>query len=178
MYSSRKQLTLFIAEHNEILEKIRAQFNPIQYNLIAAHLTLCREDEIEPIEKIIQNIKLIKEAEPLRLEFDPPERFDDGKGVFIPAKRSDDGFSKLRKTILNGLTEHPREHLPHITLMHPRNSTCTDAIWGHIEKLGLPTELFFDTISLVEQHNGGRWITIEQFSILAKASPMSNPIGL
>ncbi len=168
MYPTRRQLTLFISEENETIERIRAQFNPIQYSLIAAHLTLCREDEIKPIEKVIENIKSIKNAEPIRLELDPPERFENGKGVLIPAKKTSAGFSELRKTILKGLTEHPRDHLPHITLMHPRNSTCTDITWGLIQKRILPTELLFDTISLIEQRNGGPWTTIEQFSIIAK----------
>jgi len=166
MYPIRRQLTLFIAEQNETIEQIRIQFNPAQYNLIAAHITLCREDEIEPIEKVIENIKSITKAEPLRLEFDPPERFENGRGVLIPAKKTSNIFSDLRKTILNGLNEHPREHLPHITLIHPRNATCTDMIWQQIQKQDLPTELLFDTISLIEQHNGGRWATIEQFSII------------
>jgi len=168
MYPTRRQLTLFIAEHNKAIEHIRAQFNPIQHNLIAAHLTLCREDEIEPVEKVIENIKSITRAEPLWLEFGPPERFENGKGVFIPVKKSHTAFSEFRKTILKGLNEHPREHLPHITLMHPRNSTCTDTIWEHIQKQELPTELRFDTISLIEQRNGGRWAVIEQFSLVGK----------
>jgi 2'-5' RNA ligase len=166
MYPIRRQLTLFIAEQNETIERIRVQFNPIQYNLIAAHLTLCREDEIEPIEKVIENIQSITKAEPLRLEFDAPERFENGKGVFIPAKKSNAAFSELRKTILKGLNNQPREHIPHITLMHPRNSTCTDIIWEHIQKQELPGELLFDKISLIEQHNGGRWTIIEQFSMI------------
>jgi 2'-5' RNA ligase len=168
MYPTRRQLTLFIGEHNETIERIRTQFNPIQFNLVAAHVTLCREDEIEQIEKVIENIKSLAQVEPLRIEFDPPERFENGKGVFIPAKKSNHGFSELRKTILNGLAEHPREHLPHITLLHPRNSTCTDIIWEHIQKQELPTELFFDKISLIEQHNGGPWTVIAQFSLVFK----------
>lgn len=159
---------MYISEQNEIIEKIRAQFNPIQYYLIPAHVTLCREDEIEPIEKVIENIKSIARAEPIRLEFDPPERFENGKGVIIPAKKYNAGFSNLRKTILKGLNEHPRNHLPHITLMHPRNSTCTNIIWSHIQKQVLPTELLFDKISLIEQHDGGPWITIGEFSIIAE----------
>ena len=167
MYPTRKQLTLFISEHNETIEQVRAQFNPIQHKLIAAHVTLCREDELEPIEKVIENIKSINKLEPLRLEFGPPERFENGKGVFIPAKKSNTAFFELRETILKGLNDHPREYLPHLTLMHPRNSTCTDNTWEYIQRLELPTEVLFDKISLIEQRNGGSWVTLKQFSITA-----------
>ncbi len=40
MDNVRKQLTLFLEESNEAIEKVRAKFNPEQYNLIAAHITL------------------------------------------------------------------------------------------------------------------------------------------
>ncbi len=83
----RRQLTLFISNQNETIEKIRAEFNPEQYKLIAAHVTLCREDEIGPIEKVIENIKCITWRKPILIEFNPPERFENGKGALIPAKK-------------------------------------------------------------------------------------------
>jgi 2'-5' RNA ligase len=166
MRHSRRQLTLFIAGRNEAIEKIRAEFNPEQYGLISAHVTLCREDEIDPVEKVIENIKSISWDKPVRIEFDPPERFENGKGVFIPAKSDNPDFYALRKAVLNGLNEFPGTLLPHITLMHPRNSTCTDIIFERIRKYELPSELIFDKISLIEQHNGGKWMIIEQFPIV------------
>jgi 2'-5' RNA ligase len=166
MHQTRRQLTLFIAGQNETIEKIRAEFNPEQYGLISAHVTLCREDEIEPVEKVIENIKSISWGKPVRLEFNPAERFENGKGVFIPAKRDNQDFYELRKAVLNGLNEFPGKPLPHITLMHPRNSTCTDIIFERIKKYKLPSELIFDKISLIEQRNGGKWIIIEEFPIM------------
>ncbi len=136
--------------------------------LIAAHVTLCREDEIGPVEKVIENIKSISRNKPVRIKFNPPERFENSRGVFIPAKNDNPEFYELRKAVLNGLDEFPGKPLPHLTLMHPRNSTCTDIIFEQIKKYELPTELFFDKISLIEQHNGGHWTTIEQFSIIAE----------
>jgi 2'-5' RNA ligase len=166
MHQTRRQLTLFIAGQNEAIEKIREEFNPEQYHLIPTHVTLCREDEIELVEKVIENIKSISWDKPLRIEFNLPERFENGKGVFIPAKMDNPDFYELRKAILNGLNEFPRKPLPHITLMHPRNSTCTDIIFEQIKKYELPTELIFDKISLIEQHNGEKWIIIEEFPII------------
>ena len=42
----RRQATLFL-RHRESVESIRRQFNPAQAELISAHVTLCREDEVE-----------------------------------------------------------------------------------------------------------------------------------
>ena len=148
-----------------MIEKIRAEFNPVQFKLIPAHVTLCRENEIEHIEKVIENIKSLSLDNPLRIEFDKVEGFDNGKGLFIPAKKLNDGFIELRKSILKGLIEFPVVHHPHITLMHPRNSTCTDQIFSEIIKYNLPTEFNFDTISLIEQSSGGPWKIKNQFPI-------------
>jgi hypothetical protein len=87
MNQRRQQLTLFISDQKEIIEKIRAEFNPIQYSLISAHVTLFREDEIEAIDMVIENIKAIHWDKPIKIEFGDIERFSDGKAVLIPAKR-------------------------------------------------------------------------------------------
>ena len=42
---TRKQLTLFVKDvQAKAIEAIRRQYNPEQYALIKAHVTLCRED--------------------------------------------------------------------------------------------------------------------------------------
>ncbi|MBL0007415.1 MAG: hypothetical protein IPP25_09600 [Saprospiraceae bacterium] len=50
----RIQLTLFIDEkQSAAIERIRQKFNPQQYGLIKAHVTLCREDEIESFDNVL-----------------------------------------------------------------------------------------------------------------------------
>ncbi len=164
MAYTRRQLSLFLNDNNETIESIRAKYNPVQYGLIAAHVTLCREDEIEALEQIIENIKAIELDEPICIQFDSVERFAEGKGVFIPAKGENKSFVELRKVVL-GLSELSKEQHPHITLIHPRNETCTDEIFAHIQTYDLPTEFHFDTISLIEQIDGGKWEVIEIFLI-------------
>ncbi len=79
----RRQLTLFLEQNDaEIIEKVRQLFNPRQFELINAHITLCREDEIENIEQVILNISKLKERE-IIFQLEKPKRFDDGKGVYI-----------------------------------------------------------------------------------------------
>ena len=167
MTEIRRQLTLFVSEKSEIIERIRAEFNPVQYNLIPAHVTLCREDEIEPIAKIIENLYSIKLMAPIQIQLNCAQRFADGKGVLIPAQGENLAFQELRKSVL-GLGEFPREHQPHLTLMHPRSSTCTDEIFERIKEAELPTELSFDKIHLIEQTNGGKWNILKEFSITNK----------
>ncbi len=165
MKSTRLQLTLFVSPVNDIIETIRATFNPIQHSLIAAHITLCREDEIEPIEHVIENINTICYDAPLCIALHPILRFNNGNGVLIPAEHNDE-FQFLRRSVLKGIQNNPRHHDPHITLMHPRNSTCTDAIFTQLMTYTLPDRLYFDTISLIEQRNGGKWNVVDQFKFV------------
>lgn len=150
-----------------MIEEIRRKFNPAQYELISAHATLCREDEITPIERVLENIKSIKFDQPLIIKFDTVDRFENGKGVWLPASRDNNQFQELRTEILKGISDIPRQHQPHVTLMHPRNSTCTDDIFCRIKKYELPTKLLFGKVSLIEQKNGERWTILEEFKILA-----------
>ena len=145
-----------------MIERIRAEFNPVQYKLIPAHVTLCREDEIEPIEKIIENIHSIKLMAPIQIQLNCAQRFADGKGVMIPAQGENPAFQELRKSVL-GVREFLRVHQPHLTLMHPRNSTCTDEIFERIKEAEMPVELSFDKIHLIEQTNGGKWDILKEF---------------
>ena len=62
-----------------------------------------------------------------------------------------------------GLPKH--EH--HITLMHPRNSICTDEIFKNIQETDLPSSLTFDNISLIEQVDGGEWQTLKVYKLIS-----------
>lgn len=55
--NKRRQLTLFLLESESFeIENCRKKFNFEQYKIIKGHITLCREDEIEQIDKIRANI--------------------------------------------------------------------------------------------------------------------------
>lgn len=161
----RKQLTLFVNPKDaEVIEQVRREFNLIQFALIKSHVTLCREDEIENLEQVIANLQSLTQKE-MVIEFGKVTRFDNGKGLFLPAITGYEGFQDLRKQVLMGLNNNPGKHEAHITLMHPRNSTCTDAIFHQIEKLNLPKQLRFKKISLIEQENGGQWNILQEFEL-------------
>ena len=161
----RRQLTLFVDEkQSTAIESIRQKFNPLQYRLIRAHVTLCREDEIESIEKVLHNLsnQLLPS---IAICFNAPTRFSDGKGVFLPAMDDSHSFKTLRNLLLQGITAAPRNHEPHITLMHPRNSTCTDDIFQQIAKTILPTMITFEKISVIEQIDQEPWKIIQEFDL-------------
>jgi len=164
----RRQLTLFVEPTDaEIIEQVRHTFNPAQFELIKAHVTLCREDEIQLLDQVIANILLLAQPE-IIIEFKKVERFDHGKGLFLPAKTGNSAFDELRRQVLAGLTDKPIVQIPHITLMHPRNSTCTDDIFRQVEKMILPAKLKFKTISLIEQQDGRQWKIVSSFDLANK----------
>ena len=153
----RQQLTLFLKDKQEIIEQIRATYNPRQHNLIAAHFTLGREDEIENIESILDNVRAIRFKNPIKIELEHVERFSDSKGVWIPIKFPNPDFDSLRIAILGKASHSPLAHIP---LMHPRNSICTDDIFKEIDTYILPKTLCFDEITPIEQKNVGKCQTI------------------
>jgi 2'-5' RNA ligase superfamily len=163
MLHHRIQLTLFVPPPQAVaIEAIRRAVNPVQYALINSHVTLCREDELEPLEMLLHNLRQLQHP-PITIGFGSATRFSEGKGVLLPATEGAEGFQQLRRLVLRGIADNPRVQEAHIALLHPRNATCTDAIFAQIQHVVLSTQLTFDTISLIEQVNGGPWNLLEQF---------------
>lgn len=103
----RKQLTLFLQDNFESIERTRQSFNPKQYELIKAHVTLCREDEIENIEQVLRNLASLNRQR-ITIWFENPTRFDNGKGVFLKAHSDFNEFRNLRREILQNIIDEPR----------------------------------------------------------------------
>lgn len=162
--NKRIQLTLFVDdEYSETIESIRYRYNPLQHMLIKSHVTLCREDELLQLALIKNNLSQLKVA-PLDIAFERPIRFADGKGVLLPAIGISLMFQELRALVLKGAVEHPRIQKAHITLMHPRNSACTDVLFKEIEKAVFPRTISFKKISLIVQENDGPWQILETYN--------------
>lgn len=160
----RRQLTLFLQDNFETIEKIRKKYNPKQYELIKAHATLCREDEIENLDQVLKNLSSLQSSK-ITIQFERPTRFDNGKGVFLKAHSNLKEFEKLRNEILQNLVAEPRKQIPHITLMHPRNSTCNDEIFHEINQETFPSIITFSKISLIEKLNDDEWKEIKSISL-------------
>ncbi len=161
MSTRRLQLTLFVdPADSAMIEQVRQTYNPLQYALIKAHITLCREDEIVPLELVLENLRRLQHA-PIVIDFGEAVRFSEGKGVLMPAIGDQTAFHQLRTAILKGIIEVPRIHAPHLTLMHPRNATCTDDIFAAIKAQPLPMRIVFSKISLISQEIGAEWELVE-----------------
>lgn len=161
----RRQLALFADKKAaKEIEDTRKRFNPEQYRLIDAHVTLCREDEIEDIAIVLDNLEKLDSAK-IRIQFGQATKFDNGLGVLLPALGDNEQFHQLRLKVLNGLGTTVHRHQPHITLMHPRNSICTDEIFRTIRDADFPKVMIFEKISLIEQGNGGKWQTLKTYTL-------------
>ncbi len=160
----RTQITLFVdSACASSVEQVRQRYNSIQHALIPCHVTLCREDEIEPyIDQITFNLMRLK-SRSCEISFGRPTRFDNGKGVLLPAIGTNTSYHALRKNILNDCIVVPSKPDPHITLMHPRNSTCTDRIFEEIQQFVFPSIIRFSEVCLIEQSNGGKWNIVQKF---------------
>lgn len=165
MQQVRHQLTLFVQPQDAtVIEAIRSQYNPVQQQLIASHVTLCREDELVPLDEIVSHLQQLSFA-PITIQFGKVVRFNNGKGVMLPAIGDNNAFHQLRQAVLAPINTSPRQHEPHLTLMHPRNATCTDAIFESIQLAKLPQQLTFTSVSLIRQIEGDKWQVLQQFHL-------------
>lgn len=165
MNNKRIQLTLFLDEQaSRTIEQVRKTFNPEQYALIRAHVTLCREHELEQLDRVIRNLTGLDSGH-ITIAFGPVVRFSEGKGVLIPGSGDNEPFHRLRERILQGLVDRPAKHEPHITLMHPRNSTCNAELFAQIEQAAFPDKIEFRKISLIEQESGQKWRLLNEFDL-------------
>lgn len=161
----RQQLTLFVdRKYSHEIEYTRSLYNSKQHALIDSHVTLCREDEIQNNEAIFNNLNQLK-ASNIIIRFGQVKRFDNGRGVMLPAFGDNEQYHLLRSIVLNNSGTSFRRPEPHITLMHPRNSNCTDSDFADIQKINFPTQLEFHTISLIQQINGGKWEVLKTFNL-------------
>lgn len=156
----RRQITLFVPDpERSRLDAIRAQFNPAQAALIAAHVTLCRDDEVLEWSTLQERAKRMSAFE-LSLRFGAPAR--EGNLVYLPVVGSTDSFDKLRSQLLED--EDCREQEPHITLVHPRNGTCSNASFRAMQaQLGEALTIKFCALTFIEKVGEEPWRSIQTF---------------
>lgn len=167
--NSRRQLTLFVSPPwGQRLDALRQALDPVQASLIAAHVTLCREDELEAITPSL----LLSHAEswaagPLSLSFGQATRFN-GHGVLLPAERGSSNFNRLRQWLLQDTGAC--EHGAHITLAHPRNPRSAGNTDAALSACPRALELPFALVSLIEQQGSGPWRLVQE-ATLGKCAP-------
>lgn len=149
---------------------MRERFNPLQAQLIPPHVTLCREDEVEDWDLFQRRPGTMPPFE-LALGFGAPVR--DGNLVFLPVIAGQEEFAILRARLLPG--GQPRQHHPHLTIIHPRNGTCSDSDFRWISE-GIPAfQAVFREVSLIEQTDGGPWRRFARFGTFPSGSCMESP---
>ena len=161
---TRRQLTLFVPPSAAAeLEALRQVLDPIQHSLIAAHATLCREDEFGPtIEPELARRFAETQPRPLTLHFGAPQAFQ-GHGILLPCVNGVEAFHRLRVQILG--SSQIRAHPPHITLAHPRNPKAPGNTLPTTQRLPDPLVITFTSVSLIEQTEADAWREVARYDL-------------
>ena len=102
----------------------------------------------------------------ITINFGNVARFFPGKGVLMPGVGENLAFYNLKESVLNGNVEKNEKFAPHITLMHPRNSICSDMEFAQIQKFVLRNAIQFRKVSLMVREAIGKWQVIREFEIV------------
>jgi len=150
----RRQATLYLPEScSKTAERIRSRYNPLQAQLIRAHVTLCREDEVADWEHFKSRLLSVGEIA-ISLTFNEIVRR--GNLVYASAENTD-SFHRLRRALLATGSFEPRRHNPHLTLIHPRNGSCDDKTFHDLQTQFTPFKATFDSVTIIEQAADGPW---------------------
>lgn len=149
----RRQLTLFLpSEARAIIEPIRRRLDPIQHGLIAAHVTLCRDDELGSWGSVSARLSRLP-AFALTMAFGEPEVLEDGCVLLRPIRGADE-YAQLRSKVLG---EDAAPHGAHLTLLHPRNAAGAAYDRSEIARAVAGLEVTFMSVSLIEKVARGPW---------------------
>ncbi len=135
----------------------------MQASLIAAHVTLCREDEItsRDIDAFLQRARDWPYG-PLHLTFGPPESFL-GHGVMLPSEHGVEQFQLLRQWLLQ--RPDARVHRPHLTLAHPRNPRASDNTVDALAQAPRRLDVRFSSVTIIQQTGSEPWRVVREASL-------------
>jgi hypothetical protein len=155
----RRQLTLFLPlVERAVVDSIRQRLDPQQHAIIPAHVTLCRDDELEPWQEINQNLVSLGSFS-IAMSFGEPEVLSDGCVLMRPT-HGEEQYRDLRQSILGSLA---REHGAHITLLHPRNAAGIIYDLAKLRSELASLTVVFRTVSLIEQHGSSQWLVQREY---------------
>lgn len=160
----RRQLTLFLPPTAaELVEAVRRVVDPVQQALIAAHVTLGREDEIASLDQDTIADRLARAPrESLRLSFGAPRRFS-GHGLLVECLSGGESYDALRERILG---HRPEPRTAHITLAHPRNPEAPGNSLEATRPLMAGLTIALDQVSLIEQVGRDPWRTLARWPLV------------
>ena len=159
----RHQLSLFVPPSvSGPIEVVRRVVDPVQHRLIPAHVTLCREDELEGIAPEMLQARFASAPMRVRLRFGAPFRFHE-HGILLPCVGGDEGFQRLRAHVLGGPGFRKQE--PHITLAHPRNPKAPGNSLDAASALAGVLDLEFPAACLIRQEGDNAWQVLESYTV-------------
>ena len=164
--ATRIQLTLFLSSAAaERVEAVRQVLDPVQFSLIPAHVTLCREDELEGLSPALLQQRLkVSGIGALSLIFGAAEHFST-HGVLLPCISGEEEFRALREAVLG--KDAIRLQLPHITLAHPRNPKAPGNNLTAAAALGSGLEVGFASVCRIQQDGTAPWQLLQRFPLAA-----------
>jgi hypothetical protein len=162
----RRQLSLFLsAEDATPIEQLRAVLDPIQFHLIPAHITLCREDELEALEPVIARLQG-SSCRSLQFKFARPIGFA-GHGILMPCIDGLAEFQQFREYLLGSCQIKTPQ--PHLTLAHPRNPKAAgnDLHYAlqQTRYQPMPYPVTITRISLIEQVAMTPWRVLANYAL-------------
>ncbi|MES2038990.1 MAG: 2'-5' RNA ligase family protein [Pseudomonadota bacterium] len=162
MLTIRQQLSMFVPPQSATdLERVRHIVDPIQSNLIPAHITLCREDELTDFSTIRDRLKNLQ-MPAITLNFGPAQVFYE-HGLILHCISGEEVFLQLREYVLG--TNEIRKQYPHLTLAHPRNPKDTGNSLALAASLSHPLKISFTDIHLIEQEGSAPWRVLQSFPL-------------
>lgn len=162
--AARRQLSLYVpGPAARELEAVRRVVDPVQAGVIPAHVTLCREDELEGLSlPELQSRLSSGRLRCVTLRFGRPQAFF-GHGILLACVEGQGEFQKLREQVLGRTDIRTLE--AHMTLAHPRNPRAAGNSLAAAAELPEGLSITFDTIRRIEQQAGRPWQVLEQFPL-------------
>ncbi|MEO1148400.1 MAG: 2'-5' RNA ligase family protein [Cyanobacteria bacterium J06638_22] len=159
MNNIHRQLSLFVPEpERSQLDTIRQKYDPKQHAIIPAHVTLCRDEELEPWTALEKRLAALESVE-ITFALGAPKQIEAG-GVLVPMANSSTAFYALRHQLLG---DRCARQIPHITLLHPRHAAGKEHAYEAMCREPLPASVTLTEISLIEQINGGTWNALSRY---------------
>ncbi|MBK8257837.1 MAG: 2'-5' RNA ligase family protein [Polyangiaceae bacterium] len=164
--TTRIQLSMYVPEPQAAeINAVRRLLDPIQANLIPAHVTLCREDELTSINTASLACRLSDaRAKSFTLHFGKPQIFHQ-HGILLPCIAGDEPFHALRRHVLASTAV--RHHAAHITLAHPRNPKSAGNSLASANLLPEMLAIHFTRVALIEQTGAMPWRVLQTCEIHA-----------
>jgi hypothetical protein len=148
-----------------VIEAVRSVVDPIQSSLIAAHVTLCRENELGDLGGIRARL-YESDCAAITLRFGPPKVVME-HGILLECVHGLSQFRTLREQVLGSNSIKDQE--AHITLAHPRNPKSHRNSLHATADLNAGLTVTFDQICLIEQQDAQPWCVVERYALVSES---------